>query len=127
MNANNHCLASWTWRLLSDPTGCLWNSALHEPSTTQTQQMLPKKGCLTHPSAQNMSTQVFIGNKREGEDGNYPGLLSYRGSSRNLWPSPSCLIIYTGNFIRFVFSNWPVKWTGFGSRENLIKPNKPFS
>lgn len=119
-------LALWTWRLLSDPSCCLWNSALHEPSTTQSQQMLPKKGYLTHPSAQNMSTQVLVGNKRE-EDGNYPGLLKYHGSSRFLWPSPSCPIIYTGNFIRFICSNKSVKWTGFGSRENLIKPNKPFS
>lgn len=89
--------------------------------------MLPKKGYLIHPSAQNMSTQVFVGDKREGEDGNYPGLLNYRGSSRYLWPSPSCPIIYTGNIIRAVCSNKSVKWTGFGSRENLIKANKPFS
>lgn len=89
--------------------------------------MLPKKGYLIHPSAQNMSTQVFVGDKREGEDGNYPGLLNYRGSSRYLWPSPSCPIIYTGNIIRAVCSNKSVKWTRFGSRENLIKANKPFS
>lgn len=37
--------------------------------------MLPKKGYLRHSLAQNMSTQVFVGHKREEEDGNYPGLL----------------------------------------------------
>lgn len=54
-------------------------------------------------------------NKKEGADGNYPG------------PSPSCPIIYTGKLLGVVCNEHSVKWTGFGSREYLIKSNKPFS
>lgn len=128
MNARNHCGPGGCCQTPLAAEGILLSTTSH-PLPKHSKRCQRRDLLCTHQH-ETWAYRCLLWstrNKEGGADGNYPGLLNYGGSSWYLGPSPSRPIIYTGNLIGVVYNKHSVKWTGFGSREYLIKSNKRFS